>query len=355
MPQNNPFNIAFGELPKNFISRIMQTNEILHDFQSETPSSRVYVITGVRGSGKTVLMTELAKELSADKQWLVINLNPERDMLYMLAAALGELRETGRKSVKASLDVHAFGVGVAVEKRKQFDDVEIEIRKMLEKIKKQKKRLLITVDEVTNNQNIRTFASAFQILIREEAPVFLLMTGLYENIHSLQNQKGHTFLYRAPKVRLEPLNATAIRKAYQDVFHIPEETATEMARITCGYSFAFQVLGFLFWKCGKEMLRKDKERAFDMVLPQFDQYLEEYVYEKIWSELSGVDQRILIEMVKNNLTSGADIQKALDVTPQYFYNYKKRLDQKGIVTVSKRGFLTIQLPRFDDFVRRIAS
>lgn len=200
MTQGNPFNISFGESPDKYISRIAQSNEILHDFQSVTPSSRVYVITGVRGSGKTVMMTQIARELSADKSWHVINLNPERDMLQMLA-----------------------------------------------RIKKQKKKLLLTIDEVTNNENVRAFASAFQIMMREEAPVFLLMTGLYDNIHSLQNQKAQTFLYRAPKIRLEPLNTTAIRSTYRDVFDIPDATAGEMARITCGYSFAFQVLGYLFW------------------------------------------------------------------------------------------------------------
>lgn len=89
-------------------------------------------------------------------------------------------------------------------------------------------------------------------------------------------------------------------------------------------------------------------------MPQFDQYMEEYVYEKIWTEMSDMDQRIIIEMVKKDLTSGADIQKALDITPQYFYNYKKRLDQKGIISVTKRGFMAIQLPRFDCFVNRMA-
>lgn len=77
---------------------------------------------------------------------------------------------------------------------------------MLEQIKKAGKRLLISIDEVTNSEYIRVFASAFQIFIRQDYPIFLLMTGLYENIHNLQNEKSLTFLYRAPKVLLEPVN-----------------------------------------------------------------------------------------------------------------------------------------------------
>ena len=75
---------------------------------------------------------------------------------------------------------------------------------MLSHIQKLGKRLLITIDEVTNSENIKIFTSSFQIFLREDYPIFLLMTGLYENIYELQNDKALTFLYRAPKLILEP-------------------------------------------------------------------------------------------------------------------------------------------------------
>ncbi len=40
------------------------------------------------------------------------------------------------------------------------------------------KKILITIDEVMHDNNIRTFASEFQLLIRKNYPVFLLMTGV---------------------------------------------------------------------------------------------------------------------------------------------------------------------------------
>ena len=58
---------------------------------------------------------------------------------------------------------------------------------------------------------MRSFAHDFQSLLRDDYPVFALMTGLYENIYDLQNEKSLTFLYRAPKIILEPLNYTAIK------------------------------------------------------------------------------------------------------------------------------------------------
>ena len=68
------------------------------------------------------------------------------------------------------------------------------------------------------------------------------MTGLYENINSLQNEKSLTFLYRAAKIELKPLNLRTIAENYHSKLSVDEETALKMARLTKGYSFAFQVL-----------------------------------------------------------------------------------------------------------------
>ena len=54
----------------------------------------MYMITGVRGAGKTVLMTSIAKELTEDKKWVVVELNPELDLLEQLAAKIYNLPET---------------------------------------------------------------------------------------------------------------------------------------------------------------------------------------------------------------------------------------------------------------------
>ncbi len=110
------------------------------------------------------------------------------------------------------------------------------------------------------------------------------MTGLYENIYELQNDKALTFLYRAPKLILEPLNYTAVRKSYADIFQIDLETAEKMTSLTKGYPFAYQVLGYLYW------LHRDT-KSLEEILPEYDQYLEEYVYSKIWSELSELDKK----------------------------------------------------------------
>ena len=60
---SNPFTLSFGKEPTEFISRLTQTSEIVEDFTSEDPVSQVYMITGVRGSGKTVMLTKINQYL----------------------------------------------------------------------------------------------------------------------------------------------------------------------------------------------------------------------------------------------------------------------------------------------------
>lgn len=56
-----------------------------------------------------------------------------------------------------------------------------------------------------------------------------------------------------------------------------------MAVITKGYAFAYQVLGKYVWE--------SKEKAVtEEILLKFDEALERYVYDKIWSELSDTDK-----------------------------------------------------------------
>lgn len=340
---NNPFTLSFGKKPAQFISRIAQTNEIMEAFSASEPSSQIYMLTGVRGSGKTVLMTTISRMLAKDDRWIILELNPARDLLQSLAAKLYSLPEMHPLFRKTKLDLSAFGLGLSIEDAVPVTDIETAIGRMLEQIKATGKRLLISIDEVTNSEYIKVFASAFQIFIRQDYPIFLLMTGLYENIYNLQNEKALTFLYRAPKILLEPLNYTAVRNSYMDIFKISPQEAKEMCDLVKGYSFAFQVLGYLYWEnAGKKSLGD--------ILPEFDQYMEEYVYSKIWSELSEWDKKIVYVMSENGITKIKDIRDSLQMKSELFSVYRERLKRKGVVDARQYGHLSLALPRFDVFV-----
>ena len=306
--------------------------------------NQIYMVTGVRGSGKTVMMTNIADILSKRDDWIVVELNATRDLLQSLASRLYAVPRLHDCFLKAKLDFSAFGLGVSIENAASVTDVEDMVAKMLDQLQKLGKRLLITIDEVVYSEQMKVFASAFQIFMRQEYPIFILMAGLYENIYELQNNKSLTFLYRAPKIILEPLNLTAVRQHYKNIFALEEEKAERMAALTRGYPFAFQVLGYLYWEHRDTM-------TLNEILPEYDQYLEEYVYSKIWLEISEKDKEILQVLAVSGEIKVKNLREKLGLASEQFSVYRERLKRKGVIDTRQYGMVSMALPRFEEFIK----
>ena len=342
---DNPFSLSFGIEPTKFISRLTQTNDILSAFSTDASENRVYMITGVRGSGKTVMLSNLADSFRENKDWIVIELSPVRDMLTALASKLYNSKGMDSLFTEAKLNLSAFGIGIQIEHTLPISDIDTAIERMLEVVKRKHKKVLVLVDETIHNEYIRLFATSFQIFIRQKYPLYLLMTGLYENIYDLQNDKSLTFLYRAPKIYLEPLNMNAIADSYRETFSISLEEAVTMAKLTKGYPFAYQVLGYLKWNAGKSA-------DISSIMADYDQHLEEYVYEKIWNDLSEKDRNIVELLARHGEMKVKDLRDALEMKSGAMSVYRDRLIRKGLVDASKYGYLSLILPRFAEIVEK---
>ena len=195
----------------------------------------------------------------------------------------------------------------------------------------------MTIDEVSNTKSMREFASTYQIMIREELPFYLIMAGLYKNVHDLENEDNLTFLYRTPKLEMKPLNITLIRDRYGKIFDISADKAMEMAIITKGYAFAYQALGKYVWE-------NEAHELSDEVLFYFDEALSHYVYEKIWSELSATDKKYMEYIITKEEIEVSEILKLASCKPNEFSQYRKRLAEKGLIDISHHGKIKFTLP-----------
>ena len=337
----NPFDISFSKNPAENIVRYAQIQTVLDAFTADTITNQLFLLTGVRGAGKTVLMNQIANHLEKDRDWIVVRLNPEMNLLQSLGAKLSDNSFCSGLFKKAKIGVSVFGISLEISDTAQNPNMELTVEKMLKAIKKSGKRLLITIDEVMNSPQVRVFAASFQIFLGQELPVFLLMTGLYENVEDLKNEKNMTFLYRAPRIEMTPLNLDMIATRYMNIFNLGIDEARNMSNLTKGYPFAFQALGFARWN------NKDDP---DNTMAEYRQLLEDFVYEKIWSELSPKDKLIL-----NGIAHCKDghlnrINDYLGLKKDEINPYRKRLIKKGLVDGSEHGILKITLPLLDEFV-----
>ncbi|EFG55214.1 hypothetical protein LA664_01140 [Lactobacillus amylolyticus] len=81
---------------------------------------------------------------------------------------------------------------------------------MFSRLKDNGTKVLITIDEVKSNKELKKFASYYQLLNRQDHPVALMMAGLPENISELQNEDVMTFLLRDKRIALSSLNLIQI-------------------------------------------------------------------------------------------------------------------------------------------------
>ncbi len=337
----NPYSPTFGAPPAAYIHRDFEENKILNDFCSPLGTIKSYMILGARGVGKTVLMHEMANRFETFPDWVVVRMNPNVDMMAALVKKLSGHKKVMSliKSVGINLSFFNIDLKISDSSIKDEEDAVTEILKALEK---DSKRLLIIVDEATNTDYMRIFASAYQNLIGQRLPVYLLMTGLYENINSLKNEKNLTFLYRMPRIILPPLKTAAIADNYQDVFQTSNDIALKMAACTKGYSYAFQLLGKLTW---------DKGGNYTKVLDEYKSDLNEMVYGKIWDEMSEKDREFVYAITLSQHGEVKELRKILDWKTNELSPYRDRLLKKGVIDSPGYGLLQTSLPFFKSFVK----
>ncbi len=340
--KNNPFTLDFGAEPGLYIPRISEYNKMIDTFESEEPSSHIFILTGVRGSGKTVLMTTVSHKLCEDSRWMHVDLNTEGNMLEQLAADI--YKTTKAKLPKVKLEINVKGFGITVDRNEKYQNIQTDLDQMIETLKKHKMKLLITIDEASNCKDLREFTNYYQHCIREKLPVYLIMTGLYKNIRALQNNRTQTFLRRAPRIDLGALNNTRISLKYAEVFGAKPDMADRMARLTLGYSYAFQMLGYLVYESGSKELT-------DEIITEYKLNLEECSYDKIWEELSAGERRVAsaIAGLEANVTV-KEVRDVLGIDSNSFSTYQDSLAKCGILSKeSSYGRLNFALPFFKEY------
>ncbi len=337
----NPFKSSYGQIPYSYLSREETKEEILSAFLNEYKAEHSYIITGIRGSGKTVLLTDLSKELG-NKGWYRVDISPRENMIESLALQLEQSPNLKPLWTKLGLDISLFGVAdVTVSSERRNMNYRNTIQTLLEYLKKANKKVIITIDEVTNTDNFFDFVQLFQIFVRNEEPVFLLLAGLYENIYGIQTEKMSSFFRRCPKVILKPLNERTIAKSYREYLQIPITEAIKLAEMTKGYAFGYQLLGRIYY---------DNKGSDKDYLEQYKEELAEYVYDQMWFDITKVEKKIIVALAKSDSNKVKDIREVTEMSSGFFGRYRDILIKKGFLIQTAYGYVDFALPFFKEYV-----
>jgi len=337
MKENNPFTLIFGKEPASSIPRDDILSEIVMDFSRPNPTTQVYIITGARGSGKTVLLSELYQYFDQQNDWISVDVNPHRNILEDLASSLYDKGAMRHLFLKGSFDISFHGVSFSLEGSRPVTSIASVVDGMLAYLKGHNKKLFVSLDEVTTTEKVKEFVHDFQSYIRKDYPIYLVMTGLYENVAGLQDNKSLTFLYRAPKILLAPLDDITIMRSYMEILEINEDTAKRLTRLVKGYGFGYQALGYLFY---------ERRVIDDELIEKYDEALRINAYNKIWEGLGENEKRIVLSFHGADESKVSEILTETTLNNKTFSVYRDRLIKKGVAAGKERGILSIILPRF---------
>ena len=181
-----------------------------------------------------------------------------------------------------------------------------------------------------------------------------LLDSLPKNVSELQNNDVLTFLLRSGRVPLGPLDLFDIKYRYQKAFErgnkeINNTALMKMTKLTRGYAYAFQDLGYHVWQHSTDQVT---DESIENSISSFKNDLFRNAYIKIISELSPVDRKFLFIMAHNNknVVNISDIRKQMGKSSNYISQYRQRLMDSQVIIDAGYGKVAFSLPFMKDFL-----
>lgn len=366
----NPFTPTFGVTPPLLVGRDAEIETFRRALANGSGDpARATLLTGARGTGKTVLLNALEDE-ARRAGWAVVSESAQprlvdeltKTTLPQLLANCGADATTSRVS-GVSASVLGIGGSVSRQVAEQYP-VEASFRSELTALALHLDRsgggVFLSIDEVhrTEQTELRTFFHAIQHAFREGLPVAVAAAGLPSAISSILNDDVLTFLRRAVRWPLgdvaDTLVATAVREPIMAAGRTICDDALDLAvKAIQGYPFMIQVVGFELWGVDPAQDVIDLGQAETAVIRAIEQ-ANRLVHEPMLADLSPADRRFLVAMAKEESepTPIAAIAKRMGVSSGYANKYRARLIAAEAIEPAGRGLVQFTVPFLRDYLRR---
>lgn len=354
----NPFRPTFGASPHHWAGR----RQILDDFAAGLGGGpgdphRSLVIGGARGIGKTVLLTEL-EDLAITQGWVVLRATGREDTVDTLVhstipAKINELDPPATRTLT--------GIGIAGLGRIESDITDhtepvptlgLRLRELLALLDT---GVLITIDEVqdADPETLSRLAVTYQDLVRDEANVALIMAGLTPGIGRLLDLPGTTFLRRARRYELGPLQD-------EDVARVLQQTASDAGKpfvdvapavdIASGYPYLVQLVGYLAFNRAADTITVADVEA---VREECVETMGTQVHHPSLKDVPAAQLAYLRAMADlgEETVSTSDVAEELGKAPNATTDTRGKLVDRGLIEVAGWGKVRFALPYLADFLR----
>ena len=353
MAADNPFLPTFGTSPPMLAGRddvVARFNRAFEHGPAHPDSTML--ISGVRGSGKTVLLNE-AEDAALRLGWRVVSVSASaRGLCQQITnAALEHLQEAedGKPSRRIS-SVSVLGLGLAWTGQPATGvQIAVDLRSALtsltEWLAANSTGLLLTVDELqaVDREEATELAVAVQHIARREMlPLAFVGAALPDIDETLLADRGMTFFQRCARARLHPLG----RDDTRDALRVPiarqggriDDDALEFAAdASGGHPFTIQLLGYHSWETAASDRHIMSKHAQAGAL-EAEQAVLDQIVKPIWSSLSEMDRSFLQAMsVDDDDSEINQIAERIGRSPNFAQTYRRRLIDAGAIEPASRG------------------
>jgi hypothetical protein len=366
----NPFKPSFGVSPPLLVGRDVLIEEFAEAIEDGPGSpARATLYTGARGAGKTVMLNAIEDEARAHG-WVVVSETATRGFITRIVhERLPELlREFDPETVTRRLTgviapLSAGGLSWHdLEKHVATSGLRNQIELLTDLLSTRETGLLISLDELHRNQidELRELIAVVQHSFRENRDVAFVGAGLDSAVNDALNDEVLTFLRRAERHVLGPVDATDVARAIREPIeqtdrHVVDEALNVMVEATQGYPFLIQLVGYRVWRHKPEEHEISVEDA-QAGVSEAKRRLGTLVHAPALAAASDIDKSFLLAMAKDDGPSKmADIQARLGVDASYASQYRLRLIAADLIEQSRYGYVDFTLPYLRDYLREHAS
>jgi hypothetical protein len=350
----NPFHPQFGKRPDKFVGRDQIIQGYLDSLKDKNDPIRVTVAYGIRGSGKTALLSGIKESISSQK-FAVVDVTAEASLLQSIIDQLWlNAKKSNRKLTGINVGAFGFNIGLSTSLTESSHGFRYHLTLAVEEFNKRGIVVVFLIDEVHRaDSEMREFVTSYQHLVRDNADVALFMAGLPSSVHAVLNDKLLTFLHRAYKLPLLNVNTLLVNNLYQTTFaeggfEADSDIIKTAADATFGFPYLIQLIGYWLWK---EADSKFTSVDINNALINSKAALFDNVYALMLREVSEKDRAFLLAMHGDSgTTKFGDILTRLDVSSSYASKYRQRLIEGGLIMEHGHGYLRYAPPYFGEFL-----
>ena len=371
----SPFKPTAGCQPPVLVGR----NQDIENFRmaiEEGPGApeRLLFVTGARGIGKTVMLNALSHVVE-EQRWVVVNetaargfvsriikdLDPaqQRKISYTLPSATFEVPFAG---AQATVGLEQLQVDSSLESL----DIRHAIANKLDQLDEDHQGVLITLDELgaeSPMEEVRSFATAIQHLIREERNIAVVFAGIPGMVDDVINDKILTFLRRAERFHLRNVRNEDVWSAFERTIsdngkRADYDVLNALTLVTHGYPFMIQLVGHQAWRASEsaghetEITMEDAQLGIERARDR----IGELVNGPAVDSLPAMARAYLMLMaLDDGPSSTGELASRMRKTPQYASVYRARLIREDYIKPAGRGYVEFTMPFMREYLRQYAA